>query len=77
MLFIGVKVLPHLSLACCYCLIQVRVWIYIITVNSKDVKGQGNDTYGLKLFIPRTGRFGMPKPILVSSPTCTQQGIAE
>lgn len=28
--------------------------IYIITVNSKEVRDQGTGTYVLKLFIPRT-----------------------
>lgn len=51
--------------------------IYIITVNSKEVRDQGTGTYVLKLFIPRTGCFGQLSPILVSFPTCTQQGTAE
>lgn len=51
--------------------------ICIITVDSKDLRDQWTGTYGLKLFIPRTGCFGQLRPILVSSPTCTQQGLAE
>lgn len=42
--------------------------LYIITVNSKEVRDQGTGTYGLKLFIPMTGPFGQLSPILVSSP---------